>query len=96
MCYVPIDVHRGGDAVFRDVFVAIWIRFAVHRVYTGDGNPLLSKSYVPVNIADADYQSLSKSRTQKFRQKFSKIRPSDKLLTHRCVFQPGLLSHTNP
>lgn len=78
VCYVPIDVHGGGEAVFRDVFVAIWIRFTVDRVDTGDGNSLLPKSYVPVNTTDADYRSLSKSRRQRFWQKFSKI-PGSKL-----------------
>lgn len=54
MRYVPVDVHGGGDAVFGDVFVAVWIRFAVDRVDAGDGDPLLPQSYVPVNRADAD------------------------------------------
>lgn len=54
MCDVPVDVHRRGDTVFRDVFVAIWIRFTVDRVDTRDGNSLLPQSYVAVNRADAD------------------------------------------
>lgn len=54
VCDVPVDVHRGGDTIFRDVFVAIWIRFTVHRVDTRDGNSLLPQSYVAVNRADAD------------------------------------------
>lgn len=54
VCYVPIDVHGGGDTVFGDVFVAVWIGFTVNRVDTGDRNSLLPQSYVAVNTADAD------------------------------------------
>lgn len=49
---VPVDVHGGRDAVFRDVFVTIWTRFAVHRVNTGDGNSFVAKGYVTINTAD--------------------------------------------
>lgn len=52
MSNVPVNVHGGRDAVFGDVFVTIWTRFAVHRVYTGDGNPFVAKGYVTVNAAD--------------------------------------------
>lgn len=51
MCYVPVDVHGGGDTVFGDVFVAVRIRFTVDRVDTGNRNSLLPQSYVAVNGA---------------------------------------------
>lgn len=49
---VPVNVHGGRDAVFRDVFVAIWTRFTVHRINTGDGNSFVAEGYVTVNTAD--------------------------------------------
>lgn len=49
---VPVNVHGGGDAVFGDVFVTIWTRFAVHRVNAGDGNSFVAEGYVTVNTAD--------------------------------------------
>lgn len=49
---VPVDVHGGRNAVFRDVFVTLWIRFTVHRVNTGDGNSFMTKGYVTVNTQD--------------------------------------------
>lgn len=49
---VPVNVHGGRDAVFRDVFVTIWTRFAVHRVDTGDGNFFVAEGYVTGNTAD--------------------------------------------
>lgn len=52
MSNVPINVHGGRDAVFRDVFVAIWTRFTVHRINTGDGNSFVAKGDVTVNTAD--------------------------------------------
>lgn len=52
VCDVPVDVHGGSDTVFGDVFVAVWIRFTVDRVDTGNGNTLLPQSDVTVNRAD--------------------------------------------
>lgn len=51
VCYVPVNVHGGGDTVFGDVFVAVRIRFTVDRVDTGNRNSLLPQSYVTVNGA---------------------------------------------
>lgn len=64
MCYVPVDVHGGGDTVFGDVFVAVRIRFTVDRVDTGNRNSLLPQSYVAVNGAVTGYglSTFSKSR----------------------------------
>lgn len=52
MSNIPVNVHGGRDAVFGDVFVTIRTRFAVHRVYTGDGNSFVAEGYVTVNTAD--------------------------------------------
>lgn len=49
---VPVDVHGGRDAVLRDVFVTLWIRFTVHRVNAGDGHSFVTEGYVTVNIGD--------------------------------------------
>lgn len=49
---VPVDVHGGRDAVFRDVFVTLWIRFTVHRVNAGDGDSLVTEGYVTVDMGD--------------------------------------------
>lgn len=48
---VPVDVHGGGDAVFRDVLEAVGVRLAVHAVDAGDGDPLLAQSDVTANTA---------------------------------------------
>lgn len=45
---VPVYVHGGRNAVFRDVFVTLWIRFTVHRVNTGNGNSFMTEGYVTV------------------------------------------------
>lgn len=55
---VPVDVHGGRNAVFRDVFVTLWIRFTVHRVNTGDGNSFMTKGYVTEKTQD-DIRRLS-------------------------------------
>lgn len=49
---VPVDVHGGRDAVLRDVFVTLWIRFTVHRVNAGDGDSFMTEGYVTVNMGD--------------------------------------------
>lgn len=49
VCYVPVDVHGRGDAVFGNVFVVVWVRFAVDRVDAGKGDSLLAQGYVTVN-----------------------------------------------
>lgn len=101
MCYVPVDVHGGGDAVFRDVFVAVWTRFTVDRVDTGDGNSLLPQSYVAVNRQSRCWSgSVFCFQSQKCRDsgkikiksqgQSCSVLPLDKPLTHRCVLQSDL------
>lgn len=60
---VPVNVHGRRDAVFGDVFVTIWTRFAVHRVNTRDGNSFMAEGYVTVNTADAISVSDLKAKT---------------------------------
>lgn len=39
---VPVYVHRGGFAVFRDIFVVRGAAFVVHCIHTGDGHVLVA------------------------------------------------------
>lgn len=63
---VPVDVHGGCDAVFRDVLVPVWIRLAVHGVNAGDGDSFVTEGYVAVNAVDTTWRrsEISKWRKQ--------------------------------
>lgn len=49
---VAINVHGGGLAVFRDVFVILWAGLIVHGVDTGDRHIFIATGYVPGEWAE--------------------------------------------
>lgn len=80
---VPVNVHGGRDAVFGDVFVTIWTRFAVHRVNTGDGNSFVAEGYVTDNTADGISVRDLKAATAE-----TLLEKNNSFYTHACHFQP--------
>lgn len=62
MCDVPVDVHGGGDAVFRDVLESVGVRLAVHAVDARDGDPLLTQSHVATDTAEAGENGWARER----------------------------------
>lgn len=62
MSDVSINVHRGGDAVLRNVFVVAGTRLAVHRIDAGNGDPLITPGNVSVSGRNSVTEKLRGTR----------------------------------